>query len=301
MDLRLLKEFLTLAETKNYWDAADTLFMNESTLSKHIKKLETELKVPLFLRNTRNVSLTQYGKCLVPYAQKMLENEAAFLEQLDKLILEEKGSLSLGVIPSMVSYHITDILVDFKKKYPEKTVDLLEGDTMELSEALLHHKCSLAFLRESDFHPVDDDIFEKIPFTKDQMCVILPANHKLAAKTSLTLKELSGESFVTLNRNTLLYEFFVSLCAQAGFTPNIAIECKRMDSIFDLIAQNMGIAILTEKHFNTSLENTSANRSALKLIPLTPAIYSQTYLCYLKNSPLSTTAREMIAYIKECV
>ena len=62
MDTASLKEFLALVETQNFWEASELLFMNESTLSKHIKKLENELQVSLFDRNTRKVSLTPFGK-----------------------------------------------------------------------------------------------------------------------------------------------------------------------------------------------------------------------------------------------
>ena len=68
----------------------------------------------------------------------------------------------------MVQYHLTDILVDFKKKYSKKNVTILEGDTIELKEALLHKKCSPAFLRDSAFTPIEDTIFEKISYTTDK-------------------------------------------------------------------------------------------------------------------------------------
>lgn len=107
MDITNLKEFLTLAETQNFWEASELLFMNESTLSKHIRKLESELGVSLFHRSTRKVSLTPYGECLLPYARTILKNEQLFQEELDKKIQTESQTLLLGVIPSMVQYRIT--------------------------------------------------------------------------------------------------------------------------------------------------------------------------------------------------
>ena len=127
--------------------------MNESTLSKHIKKLEKELQVSLFDRNTRKVSLTPFGKCLIPYARSIVETEKNFLEDLEKKIQAQSSQLVLGVIPSMVQYRITDILVDFRKKHPNQTaIQVLEGDTTYLTEALIHGACSMAFLRDSDLH-----------------------------------------------------------------------------------------------------------------------------------------------------
>ena len=77
-----------------------------------------------------------------------------------------------------------------------------------------------------------------------------------------------------LNQGTLLHQLFLSLCASCGFQPNIVLECKHMDSIFDLVSQHMGISLLTDRHFDASVR-TSAAGQHLKLIPLAPALYSQ--------------------------
>ena len=69
------------------------------------------------------------------------------------------------------------------------------------------------------------------------------------------------------------------------------LESKRMDSIFDLVAQHMAISLLTTRHSNASAQH-------LKLVPLAPALYSQTYLCYLKNTTLNATATAMLEYMK---
>lgn len=299
MDINSLKEFLALAETRNFWEASELLFMNESTLSKHIKKLENELQVPLFARNTRKVFLTSYGECLIPYARNIVEEDSRFREKLAEQIHAESENLILGVIPSMVQYRITDILVNFRKIHPEKTVQILEGDTNDLIEALIHRKCSMAFLRESYLHPIDSELFEKIPYTKDQLCILLPADHPKAGRESLSLKELASEDFVVLDHGTLLNQLFRSLCQKSGFTPRIAMECKRIDSIFDLVAQHMGLSLLTNKHFDVSAKIGKSNHHALCLVPLEPSIYSRTYLCYLKSAPLNIAAHEMISYIKK--
>ena len=299
MDITSLKEFLALAETQNFWEASELLFMNESTLSKHIKKLETELSVPLFDRNTRRVSLTPYGESLIPYAKAIVGQAQQFQEELARQIQAESQTLMLGVIPSMVQYRITNILVDFRKKHPGKNVQILEGDTNELLEALIHRKCSLAFLRDSSLHPIDSELFEKLPYTKDRLCVLLPASHPLASRRSISMMELASEDFVVLNRGTLLHQIFTSLCELSGFKPQIAIECERLESIFDLVAQHMGISLLTDKHFHASPRDHS--RNDLIMVPLEPEMYSQTYLCYLKNAPLNATAREMLQYMKDYV
>lgn len=74
MNTEYLKEFVVLAETKNLGEASDHLYMNQSTLSKHIKSLENELGINLFLRTTRRVELTNYGQTFLPYFASGLRN-----------------------------------------------------------------------------------------------------------------------------------------------------------------------------------------------------------------------------------
>ena len=99
MELKRLEEFVTLAETGNYLEAADALFLFQSTLSKHIMALEKELGVHLFERTTRKVRLSSDGECLLPYAVKItqLGREAANLYQHQNYCLTEEGPVCAGV------------------------------------------------------------------------------------------------------------------------------------------------------------------------------------------------------------
>ena len=78
LNVRYLEEFVTLTEKNNFLEAAECLFISQSCLSKHIKKLEAEIGVELFERTTRTVVLTEFGQMLLPYAKKMVGLEYEF-------------------------------------------------------------------------------------------------------------------------------------------------------------------------------------------------------------------------------
>ena len=86
MNTEYIHEFVVLAETKNFWEASERLFMNQSTLSKHIKSLEIELGVPLFTRTTRRVELTNYGHTFLPYAQSIARAEFSGTSAIKQLL-----------------------------------------------------------------------------------------------------------------------------------------------------------------------------------------------------------------------
>lgn len=93
MNTSYFREFTVLAEVKNYWEAAERLYINQSTLSKHIKSMENELGILLFDRSTRHVELTRYGKALLPYARSITRQESEFSSLLMQMQNQEKGLL----------------------------------------------------------------------------------------------------------------------------------------------------------------------------------------------------------------
>lgn len=166
MNTENLKEFIVLAETKNFWEASERLYMNQSTLSKHIKNLESELGISLFTRTTRRVELTNYGRIFLPYAKSVIRSEFEGLSAIRRLQNIENGLLTIGVIPSMPQYHITQFLTDFQKAYPQTSIRITEDDPVNLMQYLEDEKCELIFQREEKM------IFEK-NFLTDQHIIRL--------------------------------------------------------------------------------------------------------------------------------
>ena len=142
-------------DQKTFWEASERLYMNQSTLSKHIKNLESELGISLFTRTTRRVELTNYGRIFLPYAKSVIRSEFEGLSAIRRLQNIENGLLTIGVIPSMPQYHITQFLTDFQKAYPQTSIRITEDDPVNLMQYLEDEKCELIFQREEKM------IFEK--------------------------------------------------------------------------------------------------------------------------------------------
>ena len=103
MDIDYIHEFVVLAGTGNYMEAADRLFLTQSSLTRHIQKLEADLGVTLFDRTTRRIELNQYGRLFLPYAEQiaLLQKDytTAFCNELNR----ERGTIRIGAIPVMPS------------------------------------------------------------------------------------------------------------------------------------------------------------------------------------------------------
>lgn len=301
MDINYFKEFSVLAETRNYWEAAERLFVNQSTLSKHIKAMEKELGVPLFSRTTRKVELTEFGKALLPYAQSIMHTQFEYSALLLQKKNSRKGLLSIGSIPVMAQYNITQLLLHFQQVYPDYSFKVTEDDAKNLKKLLTTKKCELIFLREPkyDFSNISDapDELVHIPYISDYLVALLPNNHPLANRTELTLRDLQGEKFCFLKESSMIYDLCRLACQQAGFIPNIVFDSHRLDSIFDMVTYGKCVALLMNQHTKKSLS--ASGTPSFTAIRIIPTISTQISLCYLKESVLSQPAEHFIQYFHE--
>lgn len=285
METAYLKEFIALSETGNYLQAADELYISQSSLSKHIKALEIELGIPLFDRTSRKVELTDYGTAFLNCAKQIVDVEYGFLREVANRQDEKRQTLRIGSIPLMAAYRITDIIMKFQRENEHCTINLFEEESCNLKEMLRKNKCDLAFIREEG--DVESE-FAKFPFTSDHMVAILPCTHPLADAESVRLEQLRDENFLFLQPDSLLYGLCTSECQKAGFTPNIAYTGKRAENILDLVEKGMGVSLLMEKPI------ISIASSKLSIVDVEPMISTNIYIYYKKNIPLPTAAKKFM-------
>lgn len=298
MNTAFFKEFTVLAEAKNFWEAAERLYLNQSTLSKHIKQMETELGVPLFNRTTRRVELTKYGEALFPYAQSIVRAELEYSTLFMQMQNFEKGILSLGTLPAMAQYNITNLLSSFQKKYPKSAVKIVEDDPKNLIQLLLSRKCEIIFTRETKLsfekNFLEDANIVRIPYIRDHIVALLPQKHPLAHAQTLTLRDLKDESFCFVKEDSLMYDICVNACQAANFIPKIAFTSHRLDSIMDMVANGSHAALLMNQHLLPPEDAVYSSEPPWAVVDITPHICSQVSLCYLKEQKLSTSAQKFI-------
>lgn len=285
MEINYLKEFVVLAHTGNFMEAADILFVSQSTLSKHIKKIELELGVPLFDRTTRKVGISKFGQLFLPYAQQIVELQDQYTAILQSNLERDIESLTVGSIPALAQYKITDILVNFKKTRPQSTINVIQAGSEVLKESLRQGNCDLAFIRDID--EVDDDLV-KIPFAADTLVVVFPIDHPLAKETSLPLNLLANEEFLLIEKGSMLFNICVKACEQSGFEPKIAYTDHRLENLVDFVIKGMGVSLLM-KQLALHL-----SRPEIAIVDISPRVSSLINLCYMKGSKLSNAAKHFV-------
>ena len=294
MDTERCREFVVLAQTCNYLQAADQLFISQSTLSKHIKALERELDVELFNRTTRRVQLTDQGRTFLPFARKIASTAHDAQVALSDARDNERRMLDIGSIPVMVPYGITEVLHSFERQHPNTRLRISEGDADRLREMLRDRRLDLAFIREWDGdvqNDSGDDEFETIEFAQDQLAAVLPAGHRLATRSTIRLSELANEEFLLLPQGTVMNALITDACAVEGFVPEVRYRGTRAENIIDLVARGMGVSLLMRA------PAAYLTHSSAAIVNLEHPIITRIMLYRLRDREPSAEARQFLEFL----
>ncbi|WP_138496505.1 LysR family transcriptional regulator [Paenibacillus pinistramenti] len=289
METEYLHNFVILAATGNFSEAADSLFISQSTLSKRINKLENTLGVTLFSRTTKHVELNEYGIVFLEYAKHMLLLQEQCLNEIKSMLPYAQSTIKIGSIPSMANYGITDLVSEFirTRNIP---VQVTTGQSGKLEKMLLHNQCDFAFIRQ--VHDPDNQLVKK-KFTSDNLVAVLPKGHPLSEHSPASITQLKKEAFVLQPVNSRPYNYCIAICKKFGFTPNVIFTDSQIDNIVDFVAKGLGVSLLMEK-LVTYLEN-----DKVQIVQITPTISTDITLCYNRNLLLSGEHKQFVNFVKE--
>jgi LysR family transcriptional activator of glutamate synthase operon len=285
MEINYLREFVVLAQTGNFLEAADMLYSSQSALSKHIKSMELELGIPLFDRTTRKVRISKFGQLLLPYARQITELQDQYTAILRSNLETDQEILNLGSIYGLAQYKITDVLVTFKKSRPQSTLNVMQARSKDLTEMLRQKKCELAFIRDI----VDEgDEFVQIPYFTDTIVAVLPITHSLAKKKTIPLQMLAGENFILTLPGTMPYRLSMKACEQSGFEPRVTYNDPEAENLVDLVIKGMGVSLLLKQIVQYH------SHPKIAIVDISPSVTTQINLCYLKGVELSDAAKHFV-------
>ena len=242
MELRQLRYFVTVAEELHFGKAAERLQITQPALSKQIRVLETELETELFIRTKRTVKLTKAGEVFFIQARQLLQQSEEAIKLTKRTALGEVGRLTIGFTATATYTVLPELIRRFRSRYPQVEVEMLEISTEAQVTAINKGEIDLGFLHP----PIDSRGLELYPLLSEEFVAVLPKNHPLTAKESLSLVDLKQESFILHPRTEgpFLYDGFLKLCRQAGFEPQIVQEVNSHQSRICLVAAGMGITFI---------------------------------------------------------
>jgi DNA-binding transcriptional LysR family regulator len=198
IDFLGVEAFLSIAECGSFQRAATHLNLSQTALSHRIRKLEADLGVKLFMRTTRQVSLTPAGAELLPKARAMLENLTESYEALRAQGRERQERLSIGCLPTIATYYLPSLLKEFSRRLPDINVRVHDNSANEIAALVEKGEAEFGITVLS----VSRWDLEMKPLMKERYVLLCPADHPLAAKSSVSWSDFEGAPLVRISPQT---------------------------------------------------------------------------------------------------
>ncbi|HTX76876.1 MAG TPA: LysR family transcriptional regulator [Terracidiphilus sp.] len=242
MEFHQLRYVCAVAETGSFSRAAEHCQVAQPSLSQQVLKLEEDLDARLFDRLGRSVRLTEAGRAFLPHARSILSQmEAARSSVADKWA-DLRGSVGVGVIPTIAPYLMPRYTAAFAKKFPEAKLRIVEETTPVLIESLRDLSIDLAILAL----PLRCKDLELFPLRTEPLFAVLPRDHPRAHAKAISLKDLRGASFVMLRDGHCFRDLSIAACAHARVAPRIAFESDQFRSVLGMVAAGVGVSLVPE-------------------------------------------------------
>ncbi|WP_427158968.1 LysR family transcriptional regulator [Aliinostoc sp. HNIBRCY26] len=290
MELRHLRYFVTVAEELHFGRAAEKLHIAQPPLSQQIRQLEAELGFELFHRTKRNVQLTDAGQIFLGEVQQIMKQLQQAIHLGRQTSRGELGKLVVGFVSSAAYSILPEILRCFREQVPSVSLELHELTTDQQLEWLQSGRMDVGFIRP----PVEDDTLIWETVFQESLIVALPESHRLANQGDVDLSLLTHEPFILFPRVLApgLYDLIISLCQQAGFSPDVAQEAIQMQTIISLVAADMGVAIAP-----ASLQNLQRTGVVYRQIhPPTPKV---AIAMIWRKTEISPTIQKFLQIVRE--
>ncbi len=242
-----MRYFVAVAEELHFRRAAERLHISQPPLSQQIKALEQELEVALFERNRQRVYLTQAGRLLLERSRKILADVEAARAELRATVAGEAGELRVGFTgSSALMPFLHRALHRFRADYPGVQVALQDMPSLKQIEAVHKRDLDIGVVRKPPMRQGAGIEFQLI--CEDALVLAVHEKNPLAARRSVSMKRLVGETFISYPREAgiSLFQKVHEMAAAANFFPNIVQEARDSATIVGLVASGLGVAIVPE-------------------------------------------------------
>jgi len=298
MNLKQLEAFVKVAESGSFSKAAKELYLTQPTVSAHISALEKELHVRLFVRNTKEVTMSEEGQVLYKYARQMFELECQIQEHFKvhgKGAAKHCVTIAASTIPSQ--YLLPEVLMRFKERYPNEQFKLIETDSTQVVTQIVEGVADVGFTGTV----LGKKYCRYIPFYKDKLAIVTPNTEKYRR-----LKEEKGDDISWIRKERILMREEGSgtrkeaekQLRKAGIDVDeldIIASIENQETIKRSVRQGMGISILSQL---ATREEVNAGDIQAFEIPKSNEGRNINFV-YNKNSQLTKNVERFIKIIKE--
>ena len=304
------KEYIyAIYQERSFSRAARKLHVSQPWLSAAVKKAEQELKLPLFDRNTKPISLTPAGEYYIRQVERILAIESEMRQTFAEMSASHSTALHIGSSMFFCTYVLPSLLSEFRQQNPQVSITLTEGTTPTLADQLLEGK--LDFLLEAG--PPEDNGLTSVVWAQEELVLAVPAdypvNRDLAdyaytfnqflsreqpghRKPSVPLIAFRQAPFMVLKQGNDSYSRAQALCRNAGFVPNVSLYLTQMMTAYYLVCEGRGVTFLR----STIPQYVAPTDSVIFYTLDDPLVTRSIYLSYRSKSA-SPVQQDLIDYM----
>lgn len=285
MEVRQARHFLAVVDHGTTGRAAKNLYMTQPALSQSVVALERQLRVQLFVRSTRGMTLTPEGETLVQPARALVESSVRALAAVEESVDVPRGELTVAVMPALASAPVSSWVARFRSRYPHVVVRLLAYYGDESVETFFdRHDAELLVGFDG---ALGADRVRRVEGGAQEMVVVLPPSMWADEGPTVRMKQIAHLPFVVAPPNTSMNRLLLDEFDRIGATLTVSVESPFMDALSSLVAAGAGAAILPA-------ETAGALRAAGSLVKHPDPPFSRRYFLYYSEHSLSYAAQAFI-------
>lgn len=243
MNIRDLKYIVELAKTQNFAIAAKRSFVSQPALSMQIKKLEDELGVKIFERDSKSFLITQIGKEIIKKAELILQQEKEIKEIAKNASDPLSGDIKIGAFPTLASYFFPEVVKKISKKFPKLKIFLVEEKTEILIEKLQNGEIDFAFLAL----PIQENkALEYKKIFSEEFLLAVNKNHALAKKKKISASDLKNKNLMLLEDGHCLRAQALEACSLFGAFEEQDFRATSLETLRQMVLSGNGITLIPQ-------------------------------------------------------
>jgi DNA-binding transcriptional LysR family regulator len=281
--------FHKVAKFKSFSKAADELFISQPAVSKHIRELEQKIGIGLIRRGRGGFDLTEAGEILFKHTHKISFHLLEIENALGNLKKDHHGVLKIGTTESYAKCLMPILLSGFQTFYPSIKITLEVGNSEEIEKSLHDYKNDLGLIAMVK----SSSKFESVPFLKEELVLIVSANHPLGKRKAVSLKEIEKYPFIIRAKGSTTRRILLHAFEEFTIHPSLLIEAGSSEFIKQWVSEGEGVSVIVKR-----LAEDEEKRGMIKVIPLLEKLYLEVAILYLKEERANPAIKAFIRYME---
>jgi len=295
MTLAQLRTFCTVARLNSFSRAAEKLHLTQPAVSAQVVALEDALKVKLFDRVGKKVSLSESGRTALAAAEEILERVSRLDQELADLRELKAGRVVIGASQVVGVYLLPELLARFRGQYPGIEIGVRVETAKRVIDMLVEGVLDVALVGEGS--PIREERIAVKPILRDELVLIVPSNHVFAQMKSVPPESLRQMPFVLPRRDSASSESLMEQLAAAGIAPDSVMELGNIGAVKRAVEAGLGISIVSRIAVAHELEDGRLRPVKLRGLKLE----RQISICWHHGKPFSKATEAFIGFVNRDV